>query len=84
MECAQALNNRSGCKGTKGMIKPNSGSFKKDQIPLNRKLSFYDAQAIRFYKMELGITSMELSKLFKVCQRTISRIIANKSYKNNN
>ena len=46
----------------------------------NRKLSWYDAQAVRFYYSELHILLCALSQQFGVGTSTIYRIITNESY----
>ena len=47
-----------------------------------RKLSWYDAQTIRYFNFELKMSQRELSRIFRVDRDTIKCIICNETYRN--
>ena len=60
----------------KGIGKPRLGN-----IQNTRKIFMYDAQAIRFYRNELGLPYSILIKIFGVSSGCIRQILMNETYK---
>ena len=54
--------------------------IKAGTISKERKLTWYDAQAIRFYYSIIGISQNQLSKIFNVSSGCVCYIVHNKTY----